>query len=87
MLRNEILQTRVNQWFNDSKEHALNSYALCSEWLSNYVRYSDLDFIHDFFTPEEAEEKDVEEMREEALAWIDENADEIINFDDFREND
>lgn len=87
MLRDEILQTRVNQWFNDSKEYALNNYALCSEWLSEYVENSDLDFIHDFFSPEEAEEKDVETMRLQALAWIDQNADEIINFDDFRGND
>jgi predicted solute-binding protein len=85
MLRDEILQTRLNRWFNDSKEYALNNYALCSEWLSEYVQNSDLDFVHDFFSPEEAE--DVETMRLQALAWIDQNADNIINFDDFRGND
>lgn len=78
------LSSSINAWFNDNKEYALNNYALCSEWLDGYVRNCDQEFLHDFFEYEEIESNSVEELREVALNWIAENADEIINFDDYR---
>lgn len=78
------IEQLVEQWFSDSKEYALNNYALCSEWLSDYVINSDQDFLHDFFTYKEINENDVETLRLKALAWIDTNADDIVNFDNFR---
>lgn len=78
------IEQRVEAWFNDSKEYALNNYALCSEWLADYVRNCDQEFLNDFFTAKEIDETDVETLRLQALAWIDANADEIVNFDDFR---
>lgn len=78
------IESLVEAWFNDSKEYAINNFALCSEWLTNYVENCDQEFLNDFFTGEEIEENDVETLRSKALAWIDSNADEIVNFDDFR---
>lgn len=78
------IESLVEAWFNDSKEYAINNFALCSEWLTNYVENCDQEFLNDFFTGEEIEENDVETLRSKALAWIDANADEIVNFDDFR---
>lgn len=78
------IEQKVEAWFYDSKEYALNNYALCSEWLADYVRNCDQAFLNDFFTPEEIEQNDVKTLREKALDWIDENADVIINFDNYR---
>lgn len=75
----------VKQWFNDSKDFALDNYPLCSYWLSTYVRNCDQEFLNDFFTYEEIEANGVEELRAVALDWIDENADDIVDFDDYRE--
>lgn len=72
------------QWFNDSKEFALNNYSDSCQWLSEYVENSDWAFLQDFFTPEEIESKKYDDMKAEALAWLDANANEIVNFEDYR---
>lgn len=82
-MKNNIKQL-VKQWFEDSKEYALDHYALCNEWLSDYVEHCDQEFLHDFFTWEEIENNKVEDLRQIALDWIAENANDIVNFDDYR---
>ncbi|MEE1082806.1 MAG: hypothetical protein UH850_03605 [Paludibacteraceae bacterium] len=79
------LTSWVKTWFNDSKEYALDNYALCSEWLSDYVEHCDQEFLNDFFEYEEIENGNVEDLRQIALDWIDENADDIVNFEDYRD--
>lgn len=78
------IEQLVEQWFSDSKEYALNNYALCNEWLKDYVQHCDQEFLSDFFDWEEIDNNSVEDLRSIALDWIDENADNIINFDDYR---
>lgn len=74
----------ISQWFNDSKDYALNHYALCSQWLSDYVEHCEQEFLNDFFSVDEIVNNDVETLRQQALNWIAENADELINFEAYR---
>lgn len=76
------LDSLIKANFNNFKAFLLNNYASCSEWLADYV--SDDDEVCNFFECEEIERNSVEELREIALRWIAENADEIIDFDDYR---
>ena len=79
------LESWVWAWFRDSSDYALNNYALCSEWLSDYVMNCDMEFVRDFFDDDNfIEEHTIGELRGMALDWIDENADDIVNFDDYR---
>lgn len=78
------LKELVVAWFHDSEEYALNHYATCTEWLSSYVRGCDQEFLHDFFTWEEIDTHGVEELRKQALEWLDENAEDCVNFEDYR---
>lgn len=78
------LESWVKTNFNNYKAFLLKNYASCSEWLADYVSDDD-GVVYAFFECEEIERNSVEELREIALAWIAENADEIIDFDDYRD--
>ena len=44
-----------------------------------------MEFVRDFFDDDNfIEEHTIGELRGMALDWIDENADDIVNFDDYR---
>lgn len=76
------LDSLIKTNFNNFKAFLLKNYASCSEWLADYV--SEDDGVNTFFECEEIERNSVEELRVIALDWIAENADEIIDFDDYR---
>ena len=82
-MKNNLKQL-VENWFHDSKDFALQNYATCYEWLSTYVRNCDQEFLGDFFTYEEIENNDVETLRKRALEWLDQNAEDSVNFEDYR---
>lgn len=77
------LDSLIKERFNDYKAFLLKNYASCSEWLADYVN-DDEGLVYIFFECEEIERNSFEELREVALRWIAENADEIIDFDDYR---
>ena len=76
------LKEIVRGWFNEEQKYYLANYNSCTEWLSNYVSYKNY-FVPDFFDAEEADDTE-DNLREKALAWIKENAEDCVRFSDHK---
>lgn len=75
------IDSHIETMFKEGRDNILSSYDSCSAWLTDMVEnYFYIAFL-DFFDVEEFKEGNEDELQQEAIDWIEENANEIVDFD------